>query len=77
MTIDEIREIVISPDAIMKKEYGKVLLDEIDRLTAEGEKAKEVIDEINKLGVIATLGNPRKYAKRVDEVIKYYRNGKA
>ena len=53
------------------------LVEEIDRLTAEGEKAKEVIDEINKLGVIATLGNPRKYAKRVDEVIKYYRNGKA
>ena len=41
MTIDEIREIVISPDAIMKKEYGKVLLDEIDRLTAELEETNQ------------------------------------
>ena len=43
MTIDQIREIVLSPDAIMRKEWGKVLLDEIDRLTAkleEGEKAE-------------------------------------
>ena len=40
MTIDEIREIVISPDAIMRKEWGKVLLNEIDRLTARAEKAE-------------------------------------
>ena len=41
MTIDEIREIIISPDAIMKKEYGKILLDEIDRLTERAEKAEK------------------------------------
>ena len=53
MTIDQIREIVISPDAIMKKEWGKVLLDEIDRLTAYSRKLlDENIDfanEINRL----------------------------
>ena len=44
MTIDEIREIVISPDAIMRKEWGKVLLNEIDRLTKELEEASSVIE---------------------------------
>ena len=39
MTIDEIRKIVISPDAIMKKEYGKVLLEEIAHLTIKSETA--------------------------------------
>lgn len=41
MTIDQIREIVISPDAIMRKEWGKVLLNEIDHLTKENKKLKE------------------------------------
>ena len=44
MTIDQIREIVISPDAIMRKEWGKVLLNEIDRLTKELEEASSVIE---------------------------------
>ena len=41
MTIDQIREIVISPDAIMRKEWGKVLLYEIDRLNAKLEEGKK------------------------------------
>ena len=44
MTIDQIREIVISPDAIMRKKWGKVLLDEIDRLTERVEKAEAELE---------------------------------
>ena len=45
MTIDEIREIVISPDAIMRKEWGKVLPNEIDRLTQLRQAIWEIVGE--------------------------------
>ena len=47
MTIDEIREIVISPDAIMRKEWGKVLLNEIDRLTLENNHLKRLTSGVD------------------------------
>ena len=55
MTIDQIREIVISPDAIMRKEWGKVLLNEIDRLTEELKKADGEYDVLWQ----AFVGTPR------------------
>ena len=47
MTVDQIREIVISPDAIMRKEWGKVLLDEIDRLTLENNQLKRITSGVD------------------------------
>ena len=47
MTIDQIREIVISPDAIMRKEWGKVLLNEIDRLTLENNQLKRITSGVD------------------------------